>query len=251
MNIAASQFEASKPFNHKNWIYRAPPSQKVWNIMMAIASGEAVKSIACRFSVTSAYVSGIAREQGLTARPASRSTAVFPHDGDYAFFIDGKYVLIEQGDIDLVRARRWQINPTGYVISGCTLLHRALLNADTGQIADHINGNKLDCRRSNLRLVSSRENVMNKRSASSAPTIFKGVSRQGDYWQASISLDGVRKPLGKFKNPVNAAAAYDAAARKLFGNYARLNFPEDGEQCAIEIQAEKNLQALINHNFSF
>jgi hypothetical protein len=94
---------------------------------------------------------------------------------------------------------------------------------------DHINGNGLDNRRSNLRPASPLENARNRRARRDSGTGFKGVGRNKSTnrpWYASISLPGGRRIyLGGHATPEEAARAYDAAAREHFGEFARLNFP--------------------------
>lgn len=106
-------------------------------------------------------------------------------------------------------------------------LHRFILGVSNPRIqVDHINNDGLDCRRSNLRKCSNAENQMNRRPTSSSG--FKGVSRfyrnKKNPWMASIMVDKVQIHLGYFKTKVLAAKAYDRAAIRLFGEFAKLNF---------------------------
>lgn len=104
-------------------------------------------------------------------------------------------------------------------------LHRFILNAADGTIVDHINGDPLDNRKQNLRFVTAQQNAMNSRVSASATKTseFKGVSRSGEKWSASITKGGKSRYLGTFETQELAAAAYDAAALALFGEYARTN----------------------------
>jgi hypothetical protein len=115
------------------------------------------------------------------------------------------------------------------------LLHRFILELEKAdkRLVDHINHNGLDCTRANLRVATISQNVANGRKqttfcrkAPSSP--FKGVTwRKSDKkWQAQIIVNGKYIHLGYFLNEVVAAKAYDAAARKHFGEFALLNFPE-------------------------
>lgn len=92
---------------------------------------------------------------------------------------------------------------------------------------DHIDGDGLNNRRSNLRPASMQENRRNSQSASGSSSKFKGVKRQGKAWVAVIGVrPGVQQYLGYFGSEVAAAQAYDDAARELFGDFARLNLSE-------------------------
>lgn len=86
---------------------------------------------------------------------------------------------------------------------------------------DHINGDRADNRIENLRECSKAENNRNTRSRSK--TGFKGVNPCRDKWQAHIKVGGQKRHLGTFENIQDAAAAYDAAAEKHFGAFARTN----------------------------
>lgn len=97
-------------------------------------------------------------------------------------------------------------------------------NWPVGQI-DHINGNKTDNRIVNLRDVTQSQNLFNKPSYSRATSPFKGVSYRKDNskWRAVIQRDGKSLSVGHFLCEREAALAYNYAAEKLFGPYARFN----------------------------
>lgn len=100
-------------------------------------------------------------------------------------------------------------------------LHRELVGAVAGQIVDHINGDTLDNRRSNLRIVTASESAWNRGRVGGRA--LKGISRVGRRWQAQIKHAGRSRYLGLFGTPEGAARAYDVAARELFGAHARPN----------------------------
>jgi hypothetical protein len=115
------------------------------------------------------------------------------------------------------------------------LLHRFIMGARPGEIVDHKSGDTLDCRRSNLRVTTTRGNAANiTHSKNQKRGGWKGVSwnKNAGKWEASIA-GGHLKPsgrrakvhLGLYDDPKRAARAYDAAARKCFGRFASLNFP--------------------------
>lgn len=107
-------------------------------------------------------------------------------------------------------------------------LHRVILDALPGQEVDHINGDGLDNRRCNLRLVHQQQNQMNRR-AQRGSSRFKGVSWHSSHrkWRAQIRHNGSKLWLGAFGSEDDAARAYDAAALELFGPYARVNFSKE------------------------
>jgi HNH endonuclease len=101
-------------------------------------------------------------------------------------------------------------------------MHHAVINYGD-RFPDHINGDRLDNRRENLRLVTKRQNNFNKKVRSDSLTGIKGITRCGNRWQALISSDGVKRYLGSFPTPYDAAVAYNQAALLYHGDYARLN----------------------------
>lgn len=136
---------------------------------------------------------------------------------------------------DLAELRRWHwFALGGYVVrqqrtaTGSTLvyLHRQLLRASRVEVVDHINNNRLDNRRANLRLCSQSENLANR--PAPMPHGYRGVYPEvrGGNWRAQIKVQGKNRRLGTFATRELAALAYDAAALAAFGRFARLNFPD-------------------------
>ena len=96
------------------------------------------------------------------------------------------------------------------------------------EFIDHINGQRDDNRIVNLRLATKSENAMNRKRQIHNTSGFKGVSwdsscRGSKKWNAYIKVDGIKKNLGRFQCPKEAAAAYNAAAVARFGDFALLN----------------------------
>jgi hypothetical protein len=105
-------------------------------------------------------------------------------------------------------------------------MHRVVLNAPEGMQIDHINGDITDNRRANLRFANSSQNCCN-RSYKQKTSKYKGVQyvRSEKCYRVNINKDCRRIYVGRFKSEIEAAKAYDAAARKYHGEFARLNFP--------------------------
>lgn len=168
----------------------------------------------------------------------------FVHDDNTAELRCGdSCVLLDGDDVEQASKYQWSIGTHGYATSGAgkdqILLHRLLSNAKSTDTVDHINRNKLDNRKSNLRICNTQQNCINK-GKQNGNNPYKGISRVSDgKWQAQIVFNKRAIYLGRYDDPVIAAKAYDTAARELFGEYAYLNFPDSTEQIRQGINRRK------------
>ena len=156
----------------------------------------------------------------------------FVHDnGEAELKCGDTIILLDAEDVDSVSLYQWSIGIHGYVTSGAgrrqILLHRLVAGVGNGSIVDHINRNKLDNRRSNLRLCTCQQNMFTREQQTNNQSGYKGVCkvRTGN-WQAQINYCGRAVYLGCYEDALSAAAAYDNAAKSLFGEYAFLNLPD-------------------------
>jgi hypothetical protein len=147
----------------------------------------------------------------------------------------GRVARVDDVDFHKLAGFRWHLHNKGYAARGVkageqtsshlSLMHREITNAPKGWQVDHINGDRLDNRRENLRLATrsqNQANSLNPRNSSG----FRGVSPRNGRWVAQTKHLGRYYSLGTFDNPEDAARAYDKAAVRLHGQFARLNFPE-------------------------
>lgn len=159
-------------------------------------------------------------------------------EGDVAYvpLTKGYEAVIDAADAPLVGVCNWQVVLSGRPVGDretayasrhfgdrkCTM-HRFLLLAEPGVEVDHIDGNGLNNRRSNLRLSTRAQNQWNQRTRADNKSGVKGVylSRSGK-WCAQIKANGKNKGLGKFKCRTAAAIAYALASAQLHGEFGRL-----------------------------
>lgn len=133
---------------------------------------------------------------------------------------------IDAEDYGLVSQYKWHYS-AGYAYSvgaggGKRIaLHHFLLSRRPGLVTDHINGDPLDNRRSNLRHATHRQNLCNQKLSKANGSGYKGVSWYPRYGCWRAALDG--RTLGYFENKLKAARAYDLAAVTTYGEYARIN----------------------------
>jgi len=136
-------------------------------------------------------------------------------------------VLIDDEDYENLSKLSWRLNAYGYVTAyknyKTVFMHREIVDCPSGMQVDHINGNKLDNRKSNLRIVTQQQNLMNKGVYKNNKTGFKGVCKDFGKYKAT-KKDNKKIHIGVYKTPEEAAKAYDKAAIKLFGEFAKTNF---------------------------
>lgn len=155
---------------------------------------------------------------------------------------NGRWALMD-ADIALkINGIAITVDGTGYpmwTVSGEKIhLHRFVVR-DAAYV-DHINGNKLDGRRSNLRGCTHSQNLMNRGKTRINTSGYKGVeATRFGRWAARIRYNGVRLNLGNYLVKEDAARAYDRAALIYHGEFAHLNFPDEKEDRLREIAAEK------------
>lgn len=154
----------------------------------------------------------------------------------------GRVAIVDTADFEWLSQWRWHARShrdgtpyaarNGRVVDGCRgqiiFMHNQIMQPPAGMAVDHINRDKLDNRRSNLRICTRAQNQANcERRVKAAP--YRGIRsvNKGTRWAAQIGANGAHHYLGCYPTMEDAARAYDEAALRLHGEFATLNFPED------------------------
>ena len=138
--------------------------------------------------------------------------------------------LVDSEDLERVmNFGNWCTNADGYIINQkektTILLHRFIAVPPNNKEIDHINGDKSDNRKLNLRACNNKQNIRNRLLTKSNTSGYKGVSwiNREKEWQASICVNRKQIYLGIYDKPEQAAEAYNRAALLLHGEFARIN----------------------------
>jgi len=153
----------------------------------------------------------------------------------------GKFAVVDPEDYKRLSRYKWYAQKsvhTWYAVRSLTngkkeprrnaYMHHLVIDVPDGMRCDHINHNGLDNREANLRPATPHQNVWNRRKFKRpSRSKYKGVDWAKDMkrWRARIRFKGKRIYLGSFENEIDAAKAYDEAAKKYHGQYAATNFP--------------------------
>lgn len=161
----------------------------------------------------------------------------------YILLTRGQRAVVDVEDYDRLSVYKWYLSNSGYAVrdlphkwKGHTRLdgkhrwvhmHSEIMGICStqgqGYVTDHINGNRLDNRKVNLRVVTHSQSLANRGKVSRARP-YKGVCQlPGGRWRAVLGVGGRKLHLGVFDTALEAAKAYNAAAIRFYGQYARPN----------------------------
>lgn len=145
--------------------------------------------------------------------------------------LHGQEIIVDEKEFERLSQKRWHLSSKGYPTCsvkrasgkfGTERMHRMLMGLGPGdpRQVDHINMNKLDNRKANLRICSRSENQMNRNSPNLGANPYKGVTRaRSGRWLAQIHAEGKHYNLGTFDSPEEARQAYVRAAEELHGEF--------------------------------
>jgi hypothetical protein len=152
----------------------------------------------------------------------------------------GRVALVDDADYEWLMQWRWRASQDGncfYAIASTIVngkktnikMHRLIAGAQKGEITDHRDGDGLNNTRTNLRTVTSAQNCHNRQKNPAKKHPYKGIkSKRGRAgYEAYITVNHKHMYVGYGATPEDAARAYDRAALAHFGEFARLNFPQE------------------------
>jgi hypothetical protein len=146
----------------------------------------------------------------------------------------GLFAKIDDEDFPIVSKYKWYLSTCGYAITNYwkgrknhfhLMLHHLVFGKKKGLTIDHINRDKLDNRKENLRVATFSLNRINNSARADSKSGIKGVcwKKREKKWVAQININGKRKWLGNFINKEDAANTYDKVAKQIYKNFAYLN----------------------------
>lgn len=149
-------------------------------------------------------------------------------EGNYIFIISNKEVIIDKNMYFNMYKYNWYINKEGNIRCKEYLLSRFILKCDKTLIVDYINGNILDNRKCNLRIITQKQNTINKRERINKSCKYIGVNYNYNKkkWIAEIQINDIKRYLGEFDNEIEAALIRDIATNKYYKEFGKLNFEE-------------------------
>ena len=139
-------------------------------------------------------------------------------------------IKVDDETYDWLSQYTWCLTGRGYAIAWVNvknvLMHRLVMGEPKGKHIDHINRDVLDNRKSNLRLCTKSQNQHNRGKNKNNTTGYKGVTwnKARNKYVAKIKKNGKTIYLGYYDTAIEAALAYDEAALRLHGEFARTNF---------------------------
>lgn len=145
--------------------------------------------------------------------------------------------IVDDADYEWLNQWHWWWRPKQYVVRNeyigiingnpknrRIIMHRLITDAPYGMEVDHVDGNPLNNTRNNLRIVTKQQNQWNQKIRKFSSQ-YKGVHwcNTNKKWCSAIRHDGKKLGLGHYASETEAALAYNKAAKKYFGEFARLN----------------------------
>jgi hypothetical protein len=152
----------------------------------------------------------------------------------------GKQAIVDNNDYGKISTFKWNVAEqkcTSYASRAIKVngkwttqyMHRLIMDAPVGMDVDHINRNGIDNRKENMRICTRSQNLQWKRPTGASG--YKGVywCKNKKKWRVQIKVDDKRMSLGSYSNKIDAAKAYDTAAKIAHGEFAYINIPKEAD----------------------
>lgn len=143
----------------------------------------------------------------------------------------GLFALVDDIDFEWLNQWKWYFDPDGYALRTIwkidhyerIRMHRLIMNTPKGMETDHINLNRLDNRKCNLRICTRAQNAANRLAQRNSSSGIKGVRKRKDCntWESSIQFNRKSIHIGDFDSEKQATEAYYKKAIELYGEFAR------------------------------
>lgn len=224
--LKPSQIKVGMRFGRRVVLTLGNPADRNYKVFCRCDCGESA------WVQTGQLLSGKALMCNRCAQAKYRNSYEHLNDGTVRIHYGATSFIIDAEDFPLVKQYQWHISVNGYPRAKVpnkrqTILLHALLIGPTNRrlVVDHIDGDRANNRRSNLRICTPSGNAKNLALSTRNKSGFKGVcwNKQRQRWEAQIGSDRIQYKLGFFDTPVEAAVAYDRAASLLHGEFARTN----------------------------
>jgi hypothetical protein len=164
--------------------------------------------------------------------PPDDQTALIP-------LTQNKVALVDRIDLEWLSRYKWCALRKGKNYYACrkerdcmVYMHREIMRPPPGMVVDHKKSHTLDNRRKQLRVCTLAQNRYNSRPRANRSG-FTGIYPRGDKWCGAVCHRGKHHHTSSFDRPIDAARARDRLAREFFGEFAWLNFPDEGRTVSL------------------
>jgi hypothetical protein len=169
----------------------------------------------------------------------------------------GAVAIVDDDDYEELSKYKWFLHKDGYAVRNIRLgvnkrtaemMHRVIMKTPKGLEVDHIDGNKLNNCKANLRNCTHKQNMGNLKKRSNGKSKYKGVSRVtgSNKWQSYVLHQGETIYFGVYSSEKDAASVYNDWAIKTFGEFASLN--DIGEHEVLEKNPKRNIRTSVHKN---
>jgi hypothetical protein len=144
----------------------------------------------------------------------------------------GKVALVDDDDFEWLNQWKWFCNKAGYAVRNLPkhkseYMHRAIMKTPDGLQTDHVDHNKRNNQKNNLRICNNSQNQANRHYDKSKESGYRGVEKRGNKYRAHVTVNQNMIHLGHYENPEDAARVYNKAVIKYFGEFATINLLKD------------------------